>query len=200
VGLQAKLLRVLQERVITRLGSNDPVELDVRFIATSKAEPEAEVAAGRFRSDLYYRLNAAMIRVPPLSARREDIPHLFLQLVRESAARHRVEDKKPLPGLLTRLSAQEWPGNVRELRNAAERFVLGLEHDGEADAAREETRLALKVADYERSVIAATIAAHGGKLRAVYETLGISRKTLYEKMQKHGLDRRLILESESDGD
>jgi two-component system C4-dicarboxylate transport response regulator DctD len=200
VGLQTKLLRVLQERVITRLGSNEPIELDVRFIATSKAEPEAEVASGRFRADLYYRLNAAMIRVPPLSARREDIPQLFLQLVRESAARHRVDEKKALPEFLARLSVQDWPGNVRELRNAAERFVLGLDHSGDSEPAREGTKLALKVADYERSLIAATISAHGGKLRAVYETLGISRKTLYEKMQKHGLDRRLILETDSDGE
>jgi two-component system C4-dicarboxylate transport response regulator DctD len=200
VSLQAKLLRVLQERMITRLGSNEPVELDVRFIATSKVDPEPETASGRFRADLYYRLNAAMIRVPPLALRREDIPQLFLQLVRESAARHRVDEKRPTPELLTRLSAQDWPGNVRELRNAAERFVLGLHHGDDAEAARENTRLALKVADYERSLIAATIAAHGGKLRAVYETLGISRKTLYEKMQKHGLDRRLILEHDGDGD
>ncbi len=199
VALQTKLLRVLQERMITRLGSNEPVELDVRFIATSKVEPEAEVAAGRFRADLYYRLNAAVLRVPPLGARREDIPQLFLQLVRESAARHRMNERKPSPGHLTRLSAQDWPGNVRELRNAAERFVLGLDNDGDADAARDR-KLALKVADYERSLIAATIAAHGGKLRAVYETLGISRKTLYEKMQKHGLDRRLILESDGDAE
>jgi two-component system C4-dicarboxylate transport response regulator DctD len=200
VGLQAKLLRVLQERMITRLGSNEPVELDVRIIATSKAEPEAEVGAGRFRADLYYRLNAAMIRVPPLRSRREDIPQLFLQLGRESAARHRVDEKKAPPELLARLSAQDWPGNVRELRNAAERFVLGLGDEGDAEAAREGTKLALKVAEFERSLIAATIAAHGGRLRAVYETLGISRKTLYEKMQKHGLDRRLILEPEGDGE
>ncbi len=200
VGLQAKLLRVLQERVITRLGSNEPVELDVRFIATSKADPEAEMAAGRLRADLYYRLNAAMLRVPPLRARREDVPQLFLQLVRESAARHRMDEKKAPPELLARLSGQEWPGNVRELRNAAERFVLGLEHGADTEAARDGTRLARKVADYERSLIAATIAAHGGRLRAVYETLGISRKTLYEKMQKHGLDRRLILEGDSEGE
>ena len=174
--------------------------LDVRFIATSKADPEAEMAAGRLRADLYYRLNAAMLRVPPLRARREDVPQLFLQLVRESAARHRMDEKKAPPDLLARLSGQEWPGNVRELRNAAERFVLGLEHGADTEAARDGTRLARKVADYERSLIAATIAAHGGRLRAVYETLGISRKTLYEKMQKHGLDRRLILEGDSEGE
>jgi two-component system C4-dicarboxylate transport response regulator DctD len=197
--LQAKFLRVLQERVITRLGSNEPIPLDVRFLATSKSDLEPEVAQGRFRADLYYRLNVAVLRVPPLSARREDIPLLFLQLLRESAARHGVEDRSPPPDLLAMLPAQDWPGNVRELRNMAERVVLGL--DGSPVAGGTVERLAERVAGFERSVIAGAIAAHGGRLRAVYETLGISRKTLYEKMQKHGLDRRLIVEPpESDAE
>jgi len=192
--LQAKLLRVLQERVITRLGSNDPVALDVRFIATSKVDLAGEVAAGRFRADLFYRLNVATLRVPPVSARREDVPTLFLQLTREAAARHGVEDRVPSPELLADLAGRDWPGNVRELRNAADRFVLALdwmESDGE-----ESPRLADRVAGFERNVIAGAIAAHGGRLRRVYESLGISRKTLYEKMQKHGLDRKLILEGD----
>lgn len=197
--LQAKLLRVLQERVITRLGSNDPVALDVRFIATSKVDLAAAVAAGDFRADLFYRLNVATLRLPPLSDRREDIPVLFLHLLREAAARHGVEDRLPAPALLSRLAAQDWPGNVRELRNAAERYILGLEgpetggpEAGVADA----PTLSERVAQYERSVIAGAIAAHRGRLRPVYESLGIGRKTLYEKMQKHGLDRRLLTDGE----
>ena len=193
LDLQAKLLRVLQERVITRLGSNDPVTLDVRFMATSKVDLAGEVAAGRFREDLFYRLSVALCRVPPLAARREDVPVLFLQLAREAAARQGVEDRQPPPDLLASLAARDWPGNVRELRNAADRWVLGLE--GEAGGA-EGTRLADRVAGFERSVIAAAITAHGGHLRRVYESLGISRKTLYEKMQKHGLDRRLIVDGD----
>ncbi|MBA4349653.1 MAG: Fis family transcriptional regulator [Rhodobacter sp.] len=192
--LQAKLLRVLQERVITRLGSNDPVALDVRFIATSKVDLAGEVAAGRFRADLFYRLNVAILRVPPVSARREDVPTLFLQLSREAAARHGVEDRVPSPELLADLAGRDWPGNVRELRNAADRFVLGL--DWMESGGEESPRLADRVAGFERNVIAGAIAAHGGHLRRVYESLGISRKTLYEKMQKHGLDRKLILEGD----
>lgn len=188
--LQAKLLRVLQERVITRLGSNDPVPLDLRFLATSKADLAGLVAAGSFREDLYWRLNVAVLHVPPLSARREDIPLLFLQLLRESAARHNVAEREVPPAFLSGLAARDWPGNVRELRNLAERFVLGLEMAGLARAPGD--RLAERVAEFERGLIAGAIAAHGGRLRAVYETLGISRKTLYEKMQKYGLDRRLI--------
>ena len=194
--LQAKLLRVLQERVITRLGSNDPVPLDVRFIAVSKVDLADLVARGAFREDLYWRLNVAVLHVPPLSARREDIPLLFLQLLRESAARHNIPEREAPPAFLSGLAAQEWPGNVRELRNLAERFVLGLE--GAEIAPDQGARLADRVAEFERSLIAGAIAAHGGRLRAVYETLGISRKTLYEKMQKYGLDRRLIVEATED--
>jgi two-component system C4-dicarboxylate transport response regulator DctD len=197
LDLQARLLRVLQDRVITRLGSNDPIALDVRFLATSKADLAQAAAAGTFRQDLLYRLAVATIRVPPLADRREDIPLLFLQLVREAAARHGVPDRTPDPELLAAFSARDWPGNVRELRNAADRFVLGL--DWMEGQGPEAPRLADRVAGFERSVIAGAIAAHRGHLRKVYESLGISRKTLYEKMQKYGLDRRLIVEGD-DGD
>jgi two-component system, NtrC family, C4-dicarboxylate transport response regulator DctD len=197
LDLQTKLLRVLQERVITRLGSNDPVPLDVRFIATAKSDLATDVARGTFREDLYWRLNVAMLRVPPLSARREDIPLLFMQLVREAAARHSAPDRTPEPELLVDLAARDWPGNVRELRNAADRFVLGLDWMPVVSGP-EGPRLAERVAGFERSVIAGAIAAHNGHLRRVYEQLGISRKTLYEKMQKHGLDRRLIADETED--
>ena len=197
LDVQAKMLRVLQERTITRLGSNEPLPLDVRFIATSKSELSADVARGTFREDLYWRLNVAPLRVPPLSARREDIPLLFLQLLREAAARHSAPDRTPDPEFLAELAAHDWPGNVRELRNTADRYVLGI--DWIAGAATPATlRLAERVAGFERSVIAATIAAHGGRLRPVYEQLGVSRKTLYEKMQRHGLDRHLIADDDSD--
>lgn len=189
--LQAKLLRVLQDRIILRLGSNDPVPLDVRFMATSQVDLAEAMARGAFREDLFWRLNVANLRLPPLSARRDDIPVLFLHLLREAGARHRVADRMPDPALLAELSARDWPGNGRELRNMAERYVLGLEmREGATNAPL--PRLSDRVAEYERTVIGVTIAAHGGRLRAVYESLGISRKTLYEKMQKHGLERRLI--------
>ncbi|MGE6782718.1 sigma-54-dependent transcriptional regulator [Ensifer adhaerens] len=191
--LQAKFLRVLQERVITRLGSNEQVPLDVRFIATSKVDLEKEVAAGRFRADLLYRLNVATLRVPSLAQRRPDIPLLFLQLIRESAARYGRDEVEVSQSMLADIAERDWPGNVRELRNAAERLVLGL------DAAPDDTtrlengnRLADRVAAYEKGLIASAIAAHGGALKPVYESLGISRKTLYEKMQKFGLDKKLV--------
>lgn len=196
--LQAKLLRVLHERVITRLGSNDPVPLDVRFIATSKTDLKDAVDKGRFRGDLYWRLNVALLQVPPLSARREDIPLLFLHLVRESATRHKLPEREVPPAYLTALAGRDWPGNMRELRNLSERFVLGLE--GTELGASAEMRLADRVAEFERSLISGAIAAHGGRLKPVYEMLGISRKTLYEKMQKHGIDRRLIVDGADESD
>ncbi len=201
--LQAKLLRVLQDRVILRLGSNDPVPLNVRFLATSKADLAQQMAQGAFREDLFWRLNVASLRLPPLSARRDDVPVLYLHLLRESAARHGVEDRLPDPAVLADLSARDWPGNVRELRNLAERHVLGLDWHDAADsptaqmANRTAAHLSDRVAAFERSVITAAIAANGGRLRPVYESLGISRKTLYEKMQKHGIDRHLIADSDT---
>jgi two-component system, NtrC family, C4-dicarboxylate transport response regulator DctD len=194
--LQAKFLRVLQERVITRLGSNEIVPLDVRFIATSKVDLQAEVAAGRFRPDLLYRLNVATIHVPSLEQRRADIPLLFLQLVREAAARYGREDNEVSAEVISDIAQRDWPGNIRELRNAADRLVLGLEpslrETGAAIGREDSGRLADKVAAYERGIIAGAIAAHGGTLRPVYEMLGISRKTLYEKMQKYGLEKKTM--------
>ncbi|THV15110.1 sigma-54-dependent transcriptional regulator [Rhizobium rhizophilum] len=194
--LQAKFLRVLQERTITRLGSNETVPLDVRFLATSKVDLESEVAAGRFRADLFYRLNVVTIHVPSLAQRRADIPLLFLHLVREASARYGRDDMEVEPEILAEIAEREWPGNVRELRNAADRLVLGLETglDGASDQEMVATRLAEKVAAYEKQLIAGAIAAHGGALKPVYEQLGISRKTLYEKMQKHGLDKSLAID------
>lgn len=186
--LQAKFLRVLQERVITRLGSNEAISLDVRFIATSKVDLETEVAQGRFRPDLLYRLNVVTIHVPSLAQRQADIPLLFFQLVREAAARYGRSDIEVRPETIGKIGSRSWPGNVRELRNAADRLVLGLDLQPE-DTAEQNQKLADRVAAYERGLIASALAAHGGSLRPVYEMLGVSRKTLYEKMQKYGLEK-----------
>ncbi len=192
LSLQARLLRVIEERVITRLGSNEAVPLDVRFIATSKADLEAEAAAGRFRPDLLYRLNVVTLRLPALAQRREDIPLLFLQLVNEAAARYHRGGIDVPAEVLENVASRAWPGNVRELRNAADRYLLGIgaisDEDMRAVVPRQGT-LSERVAAFEKSVIAEAIAASGGTLKPVYERLGISRKTLYEKMQKHGLGR-----------
>ena len=190
--MQGKLLRVLQERTITRLGSNETVELDVRFIATSKADLAQEALAGRFRQDLLYRLNVATVHVPSLAQRRADIPLLFLQLVREAAARYGRDDLDVPSDIVSGLVLRDWPGNVRELRNAADRLVLGLDgsiSDGPQTVSENPASLSAKVAEFEKSILARAITAHRGNLKAVYEALGISRKTLYEKMQKYALTK-----------
>ncbi|WP_209427260.1 sigma-54 dependent transcriptional regulator [Pararhodobacter sp. SW119] len=194
LALQGRLLRVIQERVVTPLGANEARPLDLRFIATTRTPLEREVAAGRFRADLFYRLAVVTLTVPPLSARRADIPLLFARLLAEAARRHRIDPVTPPPPLLTGLMARDWPGNVRELRNAAERLALGMDIEAGAglDALNGGSaggRLADRVAAFERAEIARALKAHGGTLKPVYESLGLSRKTLYEKMQRHGLDK-----------
>ncbi|WDR06997.1 sigma-54 dependent transcriptional regulator [Devosia rhodophyticola] len=187
--LQAKLLRVVQERAVTRLGSNDPVPLNARFIATSSVDLERAADAELFRKDLLYRLNIATLRLPPLADRAEDIPSLFVHLVHIVATQLRVPAPSPSDQMLSIISSRPWPGNVRELRNAAERFVLGIDGLDERVGDRPSTTLRDRVNDFERQTIAAELQLRQGNLKSVYETLGLSRKSLYEKMQKLGLDR-----------
>ena len=188
VALQAKLLRAIEDRVIERLGSNERIELDVRFLASSKEDLAAAVADGRFRDDLYYRLNVVSVTLPPMSQRMDDAPRLFQHLVNQAALRYRREAPELTTEVLAQVAGRDWPGNVRELRNAADRYLLGLGLD-EAAPPPLEASLASQVEAFEKNAIAAALMAHGGQLKATYEALGLSRKTLYEKMQKHGLRR-----------
>lgn len=189
LDLQVKLLRVIEERTITRLGSNNPIELDLRFISASKVDLEDEVRAGRFREDLFYRLGHITISIPSLAARREDIPRLFIQLSNEAARRYR-RDFPDIPAfLLSEIGARDWPGNVRQLRNEADRYVLGLASSGTSQHNGKSQKLSERVAAYEKKIITAELTAHGGVLKETHEALGLSRKSLYEKMQKHCLDR-----------
>jgi two-component system NtrC family response regulator len=119
--LQAKLLRVLQEQVIEPLGSEHPVSVDVRVLAATNADLEQRVTEGRFRKDLFYRLNVIPVRVPSLSERRDDVPVLAHEFVRRYAGGKRIELGAEL---LERLSVHDWPGNVRELENLVERMVV----------------------------------------------------------------------------
>jgi len=191
LDLQGKLLLAIEARAVTRLGSNDAVPLDARFVAASKRDLERDAGAGTFRADLLYRLNVVTLRMPDLDARPEDVPRLFVHLVHEAAARYR-RPPPAIPGfVLQALATRRWPGNVRELRNAADRFALDLDLDlaTTRGPAADET-LAARVGAFEKALISGTIAAHGGRLKDSYESLGTSRKTLYEKMQKHGLSRQ----------
>lgn len=189
VAVQAKLLHAIQERQITRLGANDPVSLDIRIIAAAKTDLAAAVEAGSFRADLLYRLNVVTLHVPPLSARRDDIPSLFLNLAAQAAARYSKQLDDIPAAVLSQMATQDWPGNVRELRNAADRFVLGLDPMSTPTQQDAPQTLAEKVAEHEKSLILAALTAQDGSLKQTYETLGLSRKALYEKMQKYGISK-----------
>jgi two-component system C4-dicarboxylate transport response regulator DctD len=194
LALQGKLLRVIEDRVITPLGSNAQHALDVRFIATSRVALEDEVAAGRFRADLLYRLNVVSLRIPSLAERPEDIPALFTRLLNEACLRHRLPPRLPRPQLLGHLARLDWPGNVRELRNMAERHALGLGTEGvQVDTAPDGT-LSEQMAAQERKILIDALARHGGVLKPVYESLGLSRKALYDKLQRHGIDKAQFAE------
>ena len=188
VPIQAKLLHAIQERQITRLGANDPIALDIRVIAAAKTDLGAAVAEGTFRADLLYRLNVVTVAVPPLSARRDDIASLFLNLAAQAAARYSKPVPVVPPAVLSQMATQDWPGNVRELRNAADRFVLGLDPATDQNGSADQS-LAARMAEHEKSLIVAALTAHGGSLKQTYEALGLSRKALYEKMQKCGLSK-----------
>ncbi len=122
--LQAKMLRVLQEQELERLGGSKPVRIDVRVVATTNRSLEAEVEAGNFREDLYYRLHVVPIRVPPLRDRREDIPLLAQRFVQRAVARHDLDPVQLDADSLALLRTRDWPGNVRELQHAVERAVI----------------------------------------------------------------------------
>ena len=188
LDVQAKLLRVIEERSVTRLGSNEPIALNARFIAASSIDLEQSAGEGTFRKDLLYRLNVSTLRMPPLSQRRQDIPELFIKLVHQAAAKMQATPQHPSDALLSRLSAQSWPGNVRELRNAADRFALGIDM-ADADQSELGATLPDRMSAFERQAIINELRTRGGNLKSTYEALGLSRKTLYEKMQKYELSR-----------
>jgi two-component system C4-dicarboxylate transport response regulator DctD len=187
--LQAKLLRVLQEGVIERLGGNESIRIDVRIVAAVKGDLLALSNQGKFRNDLYYRLNVVIIDLPSLRDRREDIPMLFEHFALEAA----VHYGRPAPMLsqtqLTELMAYDWPGNVRELHNAADRFVLGVlnEHVGIHGATPAPKDLLQQVEDFERIVIEAELRQNGGVMNRAAKALGIARNTLFYKMKKYKL-------------
>ncbi|MEM5425646.1 MULTISPECIES: sigma-54 dependent transcriptional regulator [Paraburkholderia] len=193
LSLQVKLLRVLQDGVLERLGSNQPVRADLRVVAAAKGDMSEHVAAGTFRRDLLYRLNVVTIALPPLAERREDIVPLFEHFLLDAAVRY----QRPAP-LLTerdrmRLAQRDWPGNVRELRNAADRRVLGIPDDLSAVAAAgEDDALPLKerVEQYERALIADALQQSNGAVAQAAERLQMAKATLYEKIRRYGLVAR----------
>ncbi len=194
LDVQVKLLRLLQERAVERLGANQLIPLDIRVIAATKEDLRIAADQGRFRADLYYRLNVAPLRIPPLRERQEDILLLFQHYTEVAASRHGLPARVPSAAQRALLLQHRWPGNVRELQNTAERFALGLElgldlapAQSAAVQASGSGGLVEQVEAYEKALIAAELAQPHGSLRSVAEALGLPRRTLHDKLRKHGL-------------
>jgi two-component system response regulator AtoC len=191
--LQVKLLRVLQERKVQRLGGTQPLPINARFIAATNRDLETLLKEGRFREDLYYRLNVIRIEVPPLRERREDIPRLAGAFARKLSHERGRKVRAIEPDALARLQAYGFPGNVRELENRIERaFIMS---EGETLSARdlgEPFTTAVRAPrtgrlhDQERLLVEKTLQKHGGNRTRAAEELGISRRTLQNKIKELG--------------
>ena len=203
-ALQAKLLRVLQEKEIEAVGSNRLISVDVRIIAATSRKLQEEVEAGRFRADLFYRLNVMTLDVPPLRARLDDLP-IIAESLADSVARRLGEPPRSIaPGALVYLARHSWPGNVRELSNVIERALLmsdadtleqddfapilpGLEAKPRTPPGARSRTLESVQQDAEREAIVAAIAAASGNKAQAARNLGISRASLYEKIGALGI-------------
>ncbi|SEG78320.1 sigma-54-dependent transcriptional regulator [Marinobacterium lutimaris] len=197
MSLQIKLLRVLEERAIERLGSNQLIPLDIRVVAAAKIDLKKLAEEGKFREDLYYRLNVVRIDIPPLRERREDISLLFQHFVLVASALYGREVVEVSAERMHSLLMHDWPGNVRELRNLAERYVLlgeSCTFDFDNRPITDEAQgngltLPEQVERFERMLIHTELSKHGGSIKDTLHALGLPRKTLYDKMKKYGLEK-----------
>ncbi|MEA2173192.1 MAG: hypothetical protein QOD00_784 [Blastocatellia bacterium] len=210
-AVQVKLLRVLQERAFERVGGTKTITVDIRLIAACNRDLEEEVAAGRFREDLFYRLNVVPLSMPPLRQRPDDIPLLVAHFAAKASDKH----ARPLPdldpALIEALQDYEWPGNVRELENLIERLVvltngtrLGLEFLPEKmlralpeAAASDETTLEGAVAALKRRMVVCALQSEGGNKVAAAKRLGISRSYLHRLITEFDIAELEIVKSRS---
>jgi two-component system response regulator AtoC len=197
-GMQAKLLRVLEERTFERLGGTETLPMEARLMALTNTVLTKAVSAGRFREDLFFRLNVLSIVVPPLRERRADIPELAAHFLARLAPVHGHPDAVFDPSALRLLESYDWPGNIRELKNAVEHaLVFTKQPELRAEDFPEIVRAGnsgkgpggplRSLEDLERAAIKATLDATHYKIGRAAEVLGISRKTLLEKRKKFGL-------------
>jgi DNA-binding NtrC family response regulator len=214
LALQSKLLRVIEEKRVTSIGSDRAVEVDVRFIATTNKDLQAEVERGTFRRDLFYRLSVMPIRVPPLRERVEDIPLLAQYFLEASARRSKKLVRGIAADAMHALCRYSWPGNVRELENVIERAVIvakaetladvGRYLTGESDRTRVDLSLPFRdakarvVEDFERAYIAGVLEAQGGKLTAAAKHADMDPKNFSEKLARYGLRKVTGQESAED--
>jgi len=207
LAAQAKLLRVLEQRQVTRLGGTRTIAVDARVVAATNRDLEREIAAGRFREDLFYRLNVHVLQVPPLRDRRSDVPGLVAHLLEATCARFGMRRKTVAPDALECLMAYDWRrNNVRELRNVVERMVIATERDelalgdippeirdgGRAAAVRPGAAgtLAERRADAERQIVLAALERNDWHITRTAKELGLAdHASLLKVMRRHGLSR-----------
>jgi two-component system nitrogen regulation response regulator NtrX len=210
LAAQAKMLRALQEGVVSRVGGLKPVKVEVRVIAATNKSLEDEIADGRFREDLYYRLNVVPIAVSPLRARREDIPLLVERFAAELAGPSGLARRRFSPDAVAALAARDWPGNVRELRNAVERLLILA--SGDVVPASDVERLSGPHAlagggggavgdlvhsptferfkqEAERAFLAAKLEENDWNVSETARKLDMPRSNLYKKIERYGLER-----------
>lgn len=198
LNLQSKLLRVLENRTMSRLGSNTSIPLQSRIIAATNSDLQQEIESGRFRQDLYFRLNVLPIQVPSLRERKSDIPLLYRYFCNEYAREHGLAEEIPDDENIWQLLDREWPGNVRELKNYAHRCCVyrdtrlngGGEGEPPPPADLDDSVCSLKEAvdEAEKKHIIAALKKCNGRINVANKLLGISRKCLYDKINKHRID------------
>ncbi len=207
LSAQAKVLRVLQDGVVTRIGGSKPIQVDVRVLAATNKHLEDEIANGQFREDLFYRLNVVPIAVPPLRERREDIEQLVVYFLQQFAARDGLPARGITDEALVRLSELDWPGNVRELRNTVERLVIlasaslitatdverlvgkrSAEPAGLGNLVDCSTFEEFKVAA-ERAFLLAKLRAFDWNVSETARALDMPRSNLYKKIERYALTR-----------
>ncbi len=191
---QAKLLRVLQDRQVVKVGSNKPVPVNIRLICATNRDLSRMVRDGEFREDLLYRINTILIEVPPLRDRVDDIPILANHFLRINSLRYEKEGMKLSTHALEKLSNHDWPGNVRELQHAIEKAVILSDSQvlkpGDfmfAQTGRNITPSEMTLEDMEKKMIGECIRRCEGNMSLVAIKLGITRQTLYNKMKKYGI-------------
>jgi two-component system response regulator HydG len=203
--MQAKLLRVIQDREIQRVGSDFTLKVDVRILAATNRELQEDVSAGKFREDLYYRLNVVTLRVPPLRERVEDIPLLAQHFLEKYARKNKKRVKGFTPLAMDMFLKYDWPGNVRELENAVERAVIlwpgdyitekelplsitkAYPHAEEIEAPPTVSKEPQSLEEAEKEAVLTALKAAGGNKSETARVLGITRKALHKKLQKYGV-------------
>jgi two-component system NtrC family response regulator len=196
LALQPKLLRFLQERSIERLGGRESIAVDVRVVCATHRDPKAQIAAGQFREDLYYRLAEIVLQIPPLRSRIGDASLLAHHFARKYAAANKRGSMSLSPEALEAIEAHGWPGNVRELESAIKRAVIMADRQqiqsadlGLAEAATDAAVLNLGAIREraEREAVVRALGRTNGNITRAAELLGVSRPTLYDLMAKAGL-------------